>query len=675
MKQITVRLIVVGIIVSLWSVAARADKWYQKYEAALEAIEDEEWSVAIELLEAAIQEQDEPAKRKRTHGMYFIEYYPYLHLGRAYLQIGEPQQAREYCEKSAKFGVAPQDKVNECLEPPTPTPIPPTPIPTPGDDLKLEILSHIPQETDANTLEIKGKATSGNGLDRVEVTVHTPLRGIVKTTQVKIEAQDFTAIVPLDVGLNVILVTATDAINQITEEVRIIRNEDSTPVDLPPVPTAPPQADRSLPQIFVDDIPEEVEEETIEVRGEVRDDEGLKSVIVKNISADDDKRMRGLQIAVAPELLRRGEKRYSFKQWIKLNPGPNTILISAIDLTGQETRRKFDIFRKIETPGTRGNVWAVIIGINEYKNERLNLQFAANDAQTLYDILVDPHYAGIPKENIKLLLNEDATTENIKHAIGEWLEANVSDQDTVIVYYAGHGMRKGDEAYWVTYNANPNRLFSTALDNTVIPQMFKRVQPKRLITFLDACYSAATMTRSLLEEIPWEKFAGEGRVTITATTSNQLSLEDDKWEHGIFTYRLLEGLRGQADGAAGQAKDGMVELDEIWNYVHNHVQEDAKQRGHEQEPMWKAEDYSGRILLTYNTAFFQELKEQRQQELQRNQTKLKDLHEQGQLSDDVFECASTMVANGTSSPILDALLAGEKSPDTFMEEFTCGTSF
>ena len=160
------------------------------------------------------------------------------------------------------------------------------------------------------------------------------------------------------------------------------------------------------------------------------------------------------------------------------------------------------------------------------------------------------------------------------------------EEDTVLIYYSGHGAPEGDETYWVTYDADIDDLYTTALNNNKISDMLNGVQAKRVITLLDSCYSAATVnrkdkTRSPPIEIPLEKFAGEGRVTISASNGKQLSLELKEYENGVFTYYLLEGLKGEAD----VDKDGFVDVGEIWDYVKYQVTDAARLAGNPQTPV------------------------------------------------------------------------------------------
>jgi len=56
-------------------------------------------------------------------------------------------------------------------------------------------------------------------------------------------------------------------------------------------------------------------------------------------------------------------------------------------------------------------------------------------------------------------------------------------------------------------------------------------------------------------------------VIITASGANEISVEDDDLKHGVFTYYLLEGLKGKADFD----RDGIITVDEAYTYVSSNV--------------------------------------------------------------------------------------------------------
>jgi uncharacterized caspase-like protein len=78
-------------------------------------------------------------------------------------------------------------------------------------------------------------------------------------------------------------------------------------------------------------------------------------------------------------------------------------------------------------------------------------------------------------------------------------------------------------------------------------------------------------------------------VIITASDANEVSVEKDELKHGVFTFYLLEGLRGKADYDG----DGMITIDEIYRYVSTKVPQAS---GQDQHPVKKGE-MIGQIIL------------------------------------------------------------------------------
>jgi uncharacterized caspase-like protein len=82
---------------------------------------------------------------------------------------------------------------------------------------------------------------------------------------------------------------------------------------------------------------------------------------------------------------------------------------------------------------------------------------------------------------------------------------------------------------------------------------------------------------------------GKGKIIITASGPNEVSVENDDLGHGVFTYYLLEGLRGAADSDG----DGIVTVDEAYGYVSGAV---PRATGQEQHPVKKG-TVEGRLLM------------------------------------------------------------------------------
>lgn len=259
--------------------------------------------------------------------------------------------------------------------------------------------------------------------------------------------------------------------------------------------------------------------------------------------------------------------------------------------------------------------YAVVIGIGKYKDSGIpTLKYAVNDAISIYNILTDPKYGNFPKENVLLLLDEQATLTEIKSAMGTYLARKAGKDDTVAIYFAGHGSPELDptgkaddglEKFIVPYDARKDDLFSYGLSMDDIRKIYERIKSKRVIFFIDSCYSGEAGGRTFsrtdvtarnitISDKFLEDLSGEGRVIITASKPDELSLETYEFNHGIFTYYLAEGLKGKAD----LNKDGVVTVDELYTYVYEQVTKKARLLGANQHPLKKG-TMVGEIPLTH----------------------------------------------------------------------------
>lgn len=695
--------LLIFMLLCLTAFAAGAETWYDYYVKAQRAFQKKDWSTAITLYQKAI-EADPQADRQKKYAGRTVAYYPYLELGLAYLATGNFDAAYQNCQQAKFRGAAPQAEVEgKCLKIVTnifeklQRPLPEVAAPSqqkspPG----LHVSPPLPSETDQKYIYVGGMATSEHGIKEITLSLENAgTTGMNTFTMTGRPEEPFNIQVPLDTGRSTLTLSAVDTQgNATTQKFEIFRRQpamasEPAPTTEPvrtqpptPIPTQRPTVQpTSIPTAAADappsitltsEIPAEIAVSTLSVEGKVTDDQGVTDVSVTVRQPG----RKGLAIEVPEKKLLD-----TFQVDLALEPGQNEIRIEATDTSGQISTESFMVSRKsAPSPATEisppvaaqrpGEVYAVIIGIGDYQDERIpDLQFTVNDAQGLYNILTDPEFGGVPKEHIRLLLNEDATDRAIKGAIGGWLSRQATKDDTVIIYYSGHGAPEGRETYWVTYNANIDDLYTTALNNNDISEMLARIQSERVINFLDSCYSAATVnrrdrTRSLQTEIPWEKFSGKGRVTISASDGKQLSLELDEYGHGVFTYYLLEGLKGNAD----TNQDGIVEVDEIWNYVKYQVTDTARKAGNPQTPVLQGQLTAG-IPLTFNMDLFRQ--QQQEQQIARQQEELKQFLMNGGISLTQYNCAYKMLKAGESNIWLEGLLSGQLDPEVFRESFEC----
>jgi uncharacterized caspase-like protein len=112
----------------------------------------------------------------------------------------------------------------------------------------------------------------------------------------------------------------------------------------------------------------------------------------------------------------------------------------------------------------------------------------------------------------------------------------------------------------------------------------RHIAAKKVVVFSDACHSGAISvdfaTRGLgvTEQNLFNQYladlakAKEGTIVFTASAAGELSQEFEDLGHGVFTYYLLEGLRGRAD----LDNDYTITINELMSYVEDQVKRRTK---------------------------------------------------------------------------------------------------
>jgi len=261
-------------------------------------------------------------------------------------------------------------------------------------------------------------------------------------------------------------------------------------------------------------------------------------------------------------------------------------LLDFSSLSSSLKGRGFETIPTSPVPEKRaGRLFAVVIGISHYTkgDGQINdLQFADRDATAMLDFLKSPAGGGVSDQDALLLLNGDATAENIRHALFSFL-TKPQEQDTVVIYIAGHGAPDPLDSrnlYLITSDTRPDDMGGTAFPMWQLQDVFERVlKAKRVLTFADTCHSygfsgaragaGAKRANNLVNQY-LQRYASKGqRAVITASDISESSFEDAKWGegHGVFTYFLLRGLKGEAD----LNHDGTVTAGELFAYLKQSV--------------------------------------------------------------------------------------------------------
>ena len=340
-----------------------------------------------------------------------------------------------------------------------------------------------------------------------------------------------------------------------------------------------------------------IETNSILISGVAEDEQGIERLeILINGQPLEEKPGRGLRLQKDAS-----SRRIEFNEPLPLQPGENQIRVRAVDSDGFSSEKTL-VVRHVEL---RKNIWAVVVGINDYPHTR-RLKWAVNDARAFYRHLVD--VIQVPDENVTLLLNQDAGLSRLRSTLGTHLKKMAGKEDMVIIYFAGHGATEKDvlspdgdglEKYILPYDVDPEDLYASALPMREISHIFYRIQSQRIIFIADACYSGASGGRTIslsgiranISDAFLDRITGgKGTIIMTASGANEVSAEDEKLQHGVFTFYLLEGLAGAADAD----KDGLITVDEIYQYVSVQV---PRATGQEQHPVKKG-TVEGRLILS-----------------------------------------------------------------------------
>lgn len=224
--------------------------------------------------------------------------------------------------------------------------------------------------------------------------------------------------------------------------------------------------------------------------------------------------------------------------------------------------------------------WAVVIGVGEYQSDDIpDLDFAPADARAVRDFL-ESDAAG-PFDEVLYLENERATASAMREALFVFLQQADYD-DLVVIYYAGHGApdpgRPGN-LYLMPADSEIGSLASTAFPMWDVKTALRRhIAAERVIVIADACHSAGTADGETVGGGESNEIAGgfqslftpSRRLMMTAADTNEFSLEDARWEgHGVFTYYLLDGLRGAGDVDG----NGIVTFTELFQHVSENVRQ------------------------------------------------------------------------------------------------------
>ena len=234
------------------------------------------------------------------------------------------------------------------------------------------------------------------------------------------------------------------------------------------------------------------------------------------------------------------------------------------------------------------NLYAIVIGIEEYREKLPKAEFASDDARLMAEYVVNT--LGVPEENLVLLTNGKASKSDLEKYFQRWLPNNVTSESEVFIYFSGHGAPNpsGNDAYLVPYDGDPTYISETGYPLHKLYDVLAKLPARRNLVILDSCFSGAGSRsvmakglRPLVVTAANQATIGGNTAVLSASAGNQVSSSYLEKGHGLLTYFVLKGLKEEAVLDQG----GRLDLERLYPYVRKNVELTARKKyNNEQTP-------------------------------------------------------------------------------------------
>ena len=288
---------------------------------------------------------------------------------------------------------------------------------------------------------------------------------------------------------------------------------------------------------------------------------------------------------------------------IELSNGFNKIQVSALNTSGIESLKETVEVTYTGSASTK-DLYLVAIGVSDYDQQDMSLNFAAKDATDLVNLLKQQErYNEIV--DIKVL-NQDATKENIS-SLKDQLQQSKPDDD-IVVFVAGHGLLDKNLDYYLgTSDIDFSDPATRGLPYEDLEGLLDGIQSRNKLLLIDACHSgevdksdteevSETASSGTIDEtvsgavafrgfkkfkskesdlglqssfeLMKELFAdlrrGSGTAVISSASGVEFAFESDEWQNGVFTYAFLQGITSMQADLDG---DKQIRVSELLEYI------------------------------------------------------------------------------------------------------------
>jgi uncharacterized caspase-like protein len=255
------------------------------------------------------------------------------------------------------------------------------------------------------------------------------------------------------------------------------------------------------------------------------------------------------------------------------------------------------------------DLYVIAMSVSSYKDNRYNLQYAVKDGRDIASLFnsESTEKAGYNRIIVDTLFNSAATKENFFRLRDKLLATNVDDQ--VVVFVSGHGLLDENmDFYFATYDIDFNKPEKRGISFDNLEDLLDSIPARKKLMMMDACHSgevdkeeqtnllaqnvetssditfrgnvkeysfkgvSSTISQSgtnlnssfdLMQELFTSLDKGTGTTVISAAAGKGYALESPKWNNGIFTYSIINGMKNKA---ADKNNDGIITISELKDY-------------------------------------------------------------------------------------------------------------
>jgi len=222
----------------------------------------------------------------------------------------------------------------------------------------------------------------------------------------------------------------------------------------------------------------------------------------------------------------------------------------------------------------KGKAYGLIFGVEKYTDGGLDsVTYAERDATEMAKAL---NAVGYADADVKVILNDKATRTTIEYEITE-LAQRVTQDDTILIFFAGHGYTYGGENFLVAHDSRRGNIPKTAVS---LREMFEACAgslSRQVMFFLDCCHSGMKVAdegRDVLEMMSHEELKSyfakaEFCAVFSSCDKGEKSYPSHDYKHGCWTYHLLRALRGEEPDVLDKA--GHLRSTHLQDYLRSEV--------------------------------------------------------------------------------------------------------